>query len=84
MNLPADQSFIPLHYNIYLGIDAYGYWTNLYWLPGWGLIFWIINTILAFTVYNKKIIAGYYLALSQPLIQFFLGVATLLIILMNI
>jgi len=84
MNLPPDQSFIPLHYNIFLGVDSFGTWQNIFWLPAIGLIFFIINTIFSLFVYHKKTIISYFLSLVTPALEIILFIATLLIILINI
>jgi len=83
-NLPEDQAFIPLHYNIYIGIDSYGIWQKIFILPGLGLLFAIINTIIAFLIYNKKKILSYFLCLANPIIQLILLLSTTLIILINL
>ena len=83
-HLPADQAFIPLHYNIYLGIDSLGNWKKIFWLPGIGLIIGFINTILALMIFSKKEILSYFLSISFAVIQLFLLVATIITILINI
>jgi len=83
-NLPEEQSFISLHYNIYLGIDLFGHWQNIFYLPGIGLLIFIINTISALLLYSKKEILSYFLSLSSALLQAFLLLATIFVILINI
>ncbi|NQT49089.1 hypothetical protein HQ571_00160 [Candidatus Kuenenbacteria bacterium] len=83
-NLPEEQSFIPLHYNIYLGVDLFGRWQNVFILPGAGLFIFILNTILALIAYNKKEIVSYFLTISSVLCQIFFLIATILTILINI
>ncbi len=83
-NLPEEQSFIPLHYNIYLGIDLFGKWQKIFYLPGLGLVIFLINTILSLIIYNKKEILSYFLTIISTLCQIFLFIATLLTILINI
>ena len=78
------ETFIPLHYNIYMGIDSYRTWQWIFLIPGIGLIFTIFNGLAAFFLYNKKKILSYFLALSIPLIQILLMLATLFIVLLNI
>ena len=83
-SLPEEQSFIPLHYNIYLGIDLFGHWQRIFILPGIGLFIFALNTILALSLFNKKEIISYFLSVGAALIQVFLFIATLLTILINI
>ena len=83
-SLPEDQSFIPLHYNIYLGVDLFGRWQRIFILPGIGLFIFILNTILALFLYDKKEIISYFLTICSTLVQLFLLIATILTILINI
>jgi Co/Zn/Cd efflux system component len=83
-NLPEEQSFIPLHYNIYLGIDLFGPWQNIFYLPGIGLLIFLVNTISALLLYSKKEILSYFLSISSSLLQVFLLLATIFVILINI
>jgi len=84
INLPEEQSFIPLHYNIYLGVDSFGKWTRTFMLPGLGLFFLLINTLTALTIYNRKEILSYFLVITSTFVQVLLLIATLLIVLINI
>lgn len=83
-NLPEEQSFIPLHYNIYLGVDLFGKWQNIFYLPGIGLAIFLVNTISALLLYSKKEILSYFLSISSALLQVFLLLATIFVILINI
>ena len=82
--LSEDQTFIPLHYNIYLGIDHFGPWQRIFNLPIIGLIILILNTILAIFTYNRKEVISYFLTFSSVFIQLIFIIATVLTILINI
>lgn len=84
INLPEEQSFIPLHYNIYLGVDRFGRWTKTFILPGIGFIFMLSNFFIALMIYNKREILSYFLSISASFIQLILLISTLLIVLINI
>jgi hypothetical protein len=84
INLPEAQSFIPLHYNIYIGADLYGKWYKIFYNPALGLLLMVINTILMAIIYNKKKIISYYLAIVSPIIQLLLLISTALAILINL
>ena len=84
INLPEEQSFIPLHYNIYLGVDSFGKWTKAFMLPGLGLLFLIINTIVALTIYSRKEILSYFLVTVSAVVQVLLLISTILVVLINI
>ncbi|MBT5503549.1 hypothetical protein HN858_01830 [Candidatus Falkowbacteria bacterium] len=83
-NLPEEQAFIPLHYNIYLGIDLFGRWQKIFYLPGIGLAIFLINTIFALIIYNKKELVSYFLTITSTVCQVLLFFSTLLTILINI
>lgn len=84
INLAEEQSFIPLHYNIYLGVDSFGKWTKTFMIPGLGLLFLIINTIFALTIYSRKEILSYFLVVVSSLVQLLLLISTILVVLINI
>jgi len=83
-SLPDDQAYIPLHYNIYTGVDSYGRWERTFILPIFGLSVIFINTLTSFILYNRKEILSYFLSMSSALIQALLLIATTFIILINI
>ncbi|SRR6056297_378334 len=83
-NLPPELSFIPLHYNVYLGVDMFGHWQKILILPAIGLLIFFVNTILSFLIYNKKEVLSYFLSIGSLLCQIFLIIATILTILINI
>lgn len=82
--LPTEQAYIPLHYNIYLGVDSFGDWRLSFIMPGAGLAFLIANAILAFSFYNKKEIAGYILCLAAAFAEILIFVSTIFVVLINI
>ncbi|HUT22146.1 MAG TPA: hypothetical protein VMX18_01915 [Candidatus Bipolaricaulota bacterium] len=75
---------LPLHYNIYWGIDLYGQWYQSLYVPALGLGILIVNFILAIYFYSKKIMVSYFFSFATLLTQSFLAIATLLTILINI
>lgn len=82
-SLPPEQSFVPLHYNIFLGIDFFGEWRKIFIFPGIALFIFLLNTILAFILYNKKALISYFLSISSTFCQIFLLISTILAILIN-
>ena len=75
---------IPLHYNVFLGIDLVASWWQAFFLPLIGLAIIIVNTLLAFMVYSKKSLASYFLTTTSLLVHVTLAVAGLLIVLINL
>lgn len=52
---------IPLHYNIYFGIDLIGPWYKVFINPAVGLIIYFINTIISFIIYKRAKLMTYLL-----------------------
>ncbi len=75
---------MPLHYNIYWGIDLFGKWYQGFILPVMGFAILVINFILAIFLYSQKSLASYFFIISTVFIQAFLAASTILIILINI
>jgi len=79
-----EKATLPLHYNIYWGIDLFGQWYQSLILPVFGLIVLIVNFILAVFLYSQKSLASYFFIIAAVFVQFFLLVSTILMILINI
>lgn len=75
---------VPLHYNIFVGIDAFGPWWMLFEIPVWSLVIAIGNGGIAATVFKKKSM----LALALWIATMFVGILSLIallrIVLINI
>lgn len=75
---------VPLHYNIYVGIDTFGPWWMLFSIPLLSLVFALINGVCAKTLLRKRPM----LALTLWSATLFVGVLSLMalvrIILINI
>jgi len=66
---PVDLPIV-LHYNVYLGVDVIGDWWQVYFLPIISNVFLIVNTILAYTFYQRKErLAGYIFLLASFFVQ---------------
>jgi hypothetical protein len=80
---PVDFSII-LHYNVYFGVDLIGDWWQTYVLPFMGVIFLVVNLILAYKFYKQKErIASYILLLASLMIQLGLIIASVGIVMIN-
>ena len=78
----ADQ-MIPLHYNIYFGIDYLGPWYYAFILPALGLFLLAINTFISFLIYIKEKILSYFLVGTAFFSQIILLGAGILVVLIN-
>lgn len=53
------ENVVPLHYNIYFGIDLFAEWYKIFWIPLSGTIILIINALALLTVLrNEKILSA--------------------------
>jgi len=74
---------IPLHYNIYFGIDLTGPYRTLYNLPVIGLFAVLINLNLAFWFYLKDRVISYIFLFTSLVVQIFVLVGTVAVIFIN-
>jgi hypothetical protein len=65
----SQTEFIPLHYNIYFGIDLYGPWQRILLIPlsGTGIVF--INLILSIILYRRARPMAYALMVITVLLE---------------
>lgn len=82
--LASELPFIALHYNIYLGVDQFGSLYSIFLIPILGLFFLALNVVIEIASFRKQKILSLFFAGSNPLLQFLLLVAMLLIILINV
>ncbi|MDD4995649.1 MAG: hypothetical protein PHW53_04285 [Patescibacteria group bacterium] len=82
--LSGEGAFLPLHYNIYFGIDLIGAWYKIFAIPGAGTVFFIVNCVLAAIFYKKEKVLSYFAAAANFILSIGLAVALVLIILLNI
>ena len=71
---------IPLHYNVYFGVDQIGARADFLKIPELGLLVLILNLFLALNVYKHERLGAYFLILTAALMQIFLLIAGVLII----
>ena len=74
---------IPLHYNIYFGIDSFGPWYKIFWLPIFGLAIFLFNFVFGALIYEFEKILSYLLIGTASLAGFLLILAAVFIILVN-
>jgi vacuolar-type H+-ATPase subunit I/STV1 len=70
---------IPLHYNIYFGIDLIGKIYKLFFLPFFGLLVIFINYVVSSIVYKREKILSYFLMSITVFTQAILVLAMILI-----
>jgi hypothetical protein len=75
---------IPIHYNIYFGIDNYGSWEKLFFLPLLGFLFLMINLFFYFSLIRKYRLLGAFLALGTIVVEMIFSFSLGFILLMNL
>jgi hypothetical protein len=82
--IASEQPFIPLHYNVYFGVDRFGPWYAIFVLPILGFIFLIINVALQVHFVSREKILTRFFAVSTVILELIFLIAMFLIILLNI
>lgn len=71
---------IPLHYNIYSGIDVIDLWYKVFIIPAFGLVLLIFNLIISLVFYRREKFIAYLLNVSNIIVQILLLAASIVII----
>lgn len=82
--IASEQNYIPLHYNIYFGVDKFGPWYSIFVLPILGFVFIVINIALQTHFALREKLLTRIFAASTVFLEMILFVAMVLIILLNI
>lgn len=79
-NLPS----VPLHYNVYFGIDWIGSPITMFLLPLFGFLTILANLILSYIVYIKEKLWSYFLTSGTILIETFILLVSIFVVLINL
>lgn len=71
---------IPLHYNIYFGIDLIGKWYLIFLNPLLGFFIYFLNIVISYIIYKRERIIAYLLTSLNIFIALILFFASWLII----
>ncbi len=77
------SGLIPLHYNIYFGVDYIGVWRQIFLLPLFGLGIIILNFFLGGIFFFKEKFISYTLIYSALLCQFIILLASFSLVWIN-
>ena len=80
---PEAGEQIFLHYNILYGVDYAGDYARLLYLPLTGTVILTVNTLLAWSLFQKDKVIAYVLGGVSVFSELFLFVAVLLLIFLN-
>ena len=78
------EAHIFLHYNVLFGVDLTGPWYYVFFLPIAGAVMLIVNTLLAWLLYNKDRFASYLLLFVSIVAHIFLFIDATLLTFLNI
>ena len=76
--------YIPLHYNVFFGVDKFGPWFIVFQFPLLGFISIILNNFLAIRFFEKEKALAMFLTVIGLIIQFMLLAAVYFVILLNL
>jgi hypothetical protein len=71
---------VPLHFNIYFGIDVIDKWTQAFMVPSIGLVVILINLVLSYLVFSKEKFIAQFLLASSLFVQVLLFLAGISIV----
>jgi len=77
------ENILPLHYNIYFGIDFVGEWKKVFVIPMVGIFFITINFLIADIIYLRDKIIGYFLVGTGLFAQLLLSGAAFMVAMIN-
>ena len=82
--LAETAPFIPLHYNVYLGVDRFGSWRQAFTLPAIGLGLLLVNLGFEAVFFRSERMLAYFFALATLVSEIVLFVSMILLVLLNL
>ncbi len=82
--MPRGADLLPLHYNIYFGVDKFGPWYHSFFMPATGFLFMLLNFLVGYFIYKNYKFLSDFLAVSSTVLQLILLSASIIIILINV
>jgi len=78
----VNQQFVPLHYNVHLGVDSFGPAWHLLTSPFIGIIVALINTAAAIFYWKKDHVLSYAFMITGAIVTILSLITTIFIVLM--
>ncbi len=82
--IASEKPFIPLHYNVYMGVDAFGPWYAIFILPLLGVGLLVVNLVFAAAFYRREHMLVAFFAVATFVTELVLLAAMVLIVLLNL
>ncbi len=82
--MAGQKPFIPLHYNVYVGVDAFGPWYDIFVLPMLGAALLVVNLLFQAAFYERERVLSAFFAVATLVTELVLLVAMVLIVLLNL
>lgn len=82
--LAQDKAYLPLHYNVYFGVDRFGPWYQVFVLPGLGLLFLLMSLIMQTHFFRREKMLARFFSISTTFLEAVFVIAAILVILLNI
>lgn len=79
-----EQMYIPLHYNVYMGIDRFGPWYHIFFLPMLGSVLLIVNVLFEAAFFQKEKMLSRFFALGTVFAEAALFFSMIFIVLLNL
>lgn len=80
----ATRQFIPLHYNIYFGVDRFGSWKQIFIIPILGLTLLLLNLFFQTMIFRREKLLATFLAITSIFIELIFLISMILIVLLNL
>ena len=76
--------YLPLHYNIFFGVDRFGPWYHIFTLPGIGALILVCNVLFSLRFARKEVVLSSFLMGTTLACEVILFVAMVFIMLLNV
>ncbi len=80
----GEAEFIPLHYNVYFGVDRFGPWYYIFILPALGFLLLLINIIFESIYVKREHVLSMFFAVITVAVEAILFTSMLLITVENL
>jgi hypothetical protein len=80
----TNVGIIPLHYNLYFGIDVFGPWYSVFAMPAMALIALVINGGIGYVLYQRERVLTYFLMVIAAVVNVIALAASVFVVLLNI